>query len=224
MSLDPENINDCLQPTFFVDSDSPVIVDYARRATQDATNDRERAVGLFYAVRDGLRYNPYSVTADRDAFRASKVVGRSEAFCIPKATLLAASARALGIPARLRFADVRNHLTSPQLREHMGTDVFVFHGYTELFLDGRWLKATPTFNLELCERFGVRPLEFDGRTDAIFHEFDTGGRRHMEYVRDRGAYVELPFDEMVEVFRATYGRTQAATAARDADPYFDPSA
>ena len=30
----------------------------------------------------------------------------------------------------------------------MGTDLFVYHGYAELFLDGKWVKATPAFNVE----------------------------------------------------------------------------
>ncbi len=176
---------------------------------------------MFYAVRDGLRYNPYSISAERDAYRASHVAQQREGFCVPKAILLAAAARAAGIPARLRFADVRNHLASPQLLETMGTNVFVFHGYTEMYVEGKWVKATPTFNIELCQRFGVRPLEFDGRSDAIFHEFDAAGRKHMEYVRDRGAYVDLPFEEMIAVFRRTYGNAKAAAARHESDPYFE---
>ena len=221
MMLDPNDIEACLQPTEFIDSDSPLVRAYADRIVADEEDPRERAVRLFYAVRDGLRYNPYSVSPERQAYRASHILGQKEGFCIPKAILLAAACRAIGVPARLRFADVRNHLTSPQLRRHMGTDVFVFHGYTELFLDDRWLKATPTFNIELCERFGVRPLDFDGRSDAIFHEFDTGGRRHMEYVRDRGAYVDLPFDEMITVLHRTYGGSPVTPGDGGHDPYFE---
>ena len=65
----------------------------------------------------------------------------------------------------------------------MGTDLFVYHGYTDLCLDGKWVKATPAFNLALCTRFRVKPLEFDGRDDSIFHPFDEDDRRHMEYLR-----------------------------------------
>ncbi|MGH7821268.1 MAG: hypothetical protein ACREQ9_16005, partial [Candidatus Binatia bacterium] len=117
---------------------------------------------------------------------------------------LAAAARAVGVPSRLGFADVRNHLTTPKLREMMGSDLFVFHGYTELYLEGRWVKATPAFNLALCQRFGVLPLEFDGRTDSIFHAFDAENRRHMEYLRDHGSFAEFPFERMAASFLEAY--------------------
>jgi transglutaminase-like putative cysteine protease len=135
--------------------------------TAGASDPRERAVALYYAVRDGIRYDPYSVQAAPQAYRASSIVQAPAAFCVPKAILLAAAARDIGIPARLGFADVRNHLASEKLRARMGTDLFVFHGYTDLYLDGGWRKATPAFNRELCSRFGVPPsVRRHGRRDA----------------------------------------------------------
>ena len=112
--------------------------------------------------------------------------------------------RVHGIPARLGFADVRNHLTSPRLRATMGTDVFAFHGYTDVHLDGRWVKATPAFNLTLCQRAGTEPLEFDGRNDSILQPYDLAGRRHMEYLLDRGTHADVPRDEMIAVWDAMY--------------------
>ena len=209
----------CLRPTHFIDSDHPDLLAYARAAAGDAATPTERAVRLFYAVRDGLRYDPYSVSLSPDDYRASVIAGRDRAFCVPKAILLTACARALGIPARLGFADVKNHLASDKLRQRMGTDLFVYHGYAELYLEGRWLKVTPAFNLEMCQRFGVAPLEFDGTSDALLHPFDTGGRRHMEYVRDRGSHVEFPFADMLATFAATYGG-RAAPVADEHDPAF----
>jgi transglutaminase-like putative cysteine protease len=123
---------------------------------------------------------------------------------VPKAALLAACARADGIPARVGFADVKNHLTTPALRERMGSDLFVYHGFTELLLDGKWVKATPAFNIELCRRFKVKPLEFDGREDSIFHPFDEEDRRHMEYLRDRGSHADVPVAEIMQAFREAY--------------------
>jgi transglutaminase-like putative cysteine protease len=194
-----------LRPTYFLDWESRVVLDFAQQATEGETTDRGRATRLFYAVRDGLRYDPYSVSHEPEAYRASTIVATSRAFCVQKAVLLAAAARAVGLPSRLGFADVRNHLATPKLLERMGTDVFVFHGYAEFRIDGRWLKAAPTFNRELCERFGVRPLEFDGTADALLHPFDREGRRHMEYVRERGTFADLPFEEMIRVLRKAYG-------------------
>ncbi|HEX2199541.1 MAG TPA: transglutaminase domain-containing protein, partial [Burkholderiales bacterium] len=141
-----------------------------------------------------------------DDYVASRVAEMPSAFCIQKAVLLAAAARAIGIPARLGFADVKNHLTSPKLAAVMGSDLFVFHGYTEPHLDGRWVKATPAFNLGLCTKFRVKPLEFDGTADSIFHPFDEDDRRHMEYVRERGSYADVPAEEIKRVFQATYPR------------------
>jgi transglutaminase-like putative cysteine protease len=193
-----------LCPGRCVDSDHPAVQAFARGHADASMPAREIAVRLYYAVRDGFRYDPYSFDMSEEGVKASRVVETGRGFCVPKAALLVASARALGVPARLGFADVRNHLTSPRLREMMRTDVFAFHGFAELLIDGRWLKATPAFNLSLCEKAGVRPLEFDGSADSIFHEFDTQGRRHMEYVRQRGSYADVPLAEMVAACRSVY--------------------
>jgi transglutaminase-like putative cysteine protease len=193
-----------LRPTWFVDSDSPRVREFAARAVGDRTGDIDKAVALYYAIRDGIRYDPYAMSADPQRYRASTVATLPAAYCIQKSTLMAAAARAVDVPSRLGFADVRNHLTSPKLREAMGSDLFVYHGFTELFLGGRWVKATPVFNLSLCERFGVRPLEFDGHHDSIFHPFDAQNRKHMEYVRSHGSFAELPFAEIMEAFRREY--------------------
>lgn len=201
-----------LAPGRYVDSAHPAVRAFAQRHGRGA-DPRERAVALYYAVRDGIRYNPFLDFQDEETYRASSVLARGHGFCVGKSALYAACLRALGVPARLGFADVRNHLTTPRLRERMGgSDLFVFHGYTEVELEGRWLKATPVFNRELCERFGVRPLEFDGRADSILHPFDAQGRRHMEYVADRGVYADVPVDLIRETFRATYPLAYASGA------------
>ncbi|MCC6764492.1 MAG: transglutaminase family protein [Deltaproteobacteria bacterium] len=204
-----------LQPSPCVESDAPAVRAFAARVTEGAADDRERAVRLFYAVRDEIRYDPYGVVLTPDFLGASSVLTRGAGFCVAKAVVLAAAARAVGIPARLGFADVRNHLTTERLRAQMGTDVFVFHGFTELFLDDRWVKATPTFNRSLCDRFGVKPLEFDGVSDSVLHPFDTAGERHMEYLRDRGTHVDVPFDEMHAVFAEYYPGPAADGASGD---------
>ena len=211
---------DCLAATPLVDSDHPAIRAFAaRRAT--GGEDIERAVALYYAVRDGFRYDPYRVDLSPDGMRASTVLAAGYGWCVNKAALLAAAARAAGIPARLGFADVRNHLSTERMRQTMTTDVFIWHGYTELFLEGAWRKATPAFNVELCQRFGLRPLEFDGRADSIYHPFDLAGNRHMEYLRERGSYADIPLAQLLTDFRATYPRWlhggETASALRQAD-------
>jgi transglutaminase-like putative cysteine protease len=123
---------------------------------------------------------------------------------VAKAALLAAASRAVGLPSRLGFADVRTHLTTERMRRAMGTDLFVFHGYAELYLEGRWVKATPAFNRTLCERFDVAPLEFDGRHDSLFQQADRQGHRYMEYVRDRGQFDDLPLATIHAAFVEHY--------------------
>lgn len=196
-------MSEFLAPGRFVDSGHPAVVEFARRHAKGAS-DLERAVSLYYAVRDGVRYNPFLDFSTEAAFRGSVCLDRGEGFCIGKAALLAACARAVGIPARVGFADVKNHLTTPRLAERMGTDLFVYHGFAELWLEGKWVKATPAFNLDLCRKFRVKPLDFDGLNDSIFHPFDADERRHMEYLRDRGSYADVPVAEIQRVFRDTY--------------------
>lgn len=208
-----------LQATRYIDCDHPDVMRHAEAAVGNASTDIDRAVRLFYAVRDGIRYNPYAFSFDPEAYRASVICHTTANFCIPKAILLAADARALGIPARLGFADVRNHLTTERLRALIKTDLFVFHGFADLFLDGRWVKATPAFDLALCRRFRVRPLEFDGRNDSLFHEFTHDGRQHMQYVRDRGTFADVPFEEMTAAVREAYGSPDMS--AGDDDKAFE---
>jgi transglutaminase-like putative cysteine protease len=194
-----------LAPTWYIESDHPAVLGFVAEHAGVGTPE-ERVVRLYYAVRDGFRYDPYSIRLDPRNIRATTCLEQGAGYCINKAILLAAAARAVGVPARLGFADVRNHLASPRLIELLGTDVFYWHGYTSLWLGGRWVKATPAFNIELCERFGVRPLEFDGRADSVFHEFDTGGRRHMEYIREHGDFDDLPYERLTAVMLAEYPR------------------
>lgn len=212
-----------LRPTWFLDSDAPPVGEFAERAVRGVGPYVDRAVALYYAVRDGIRYDPYAISRDPERYRASTVAALPAAYCIQKAVLLGAAARVVGIPSRLGFADVRNHLTSPKLRESMGGDLFVYHGFTELHLEGKWVKATPAFDLSLCRRFGVLPLEFDGRQDSIFHPFDAENRRHMEYVRERGSFAELPFDEIMQSFREEYPRAFERLGADVQDELFRPT-
>lgn len=193
-----------LQPTQFIDSHSPAVVEFARSTIDGAQTEIDKGVKLYYAVRDLVRYSPYEIVFDPRRFQASWVLERKIGFCIQKAVLLAAVVRAVGIPSRLGFADVRNHLATERLLKRMRTDEFIYHGYTELYLEGRWVKATPAFNLSLCQRFGVKPLDFDGRHDSIFHPFDVAGNKHMEYLRDHGQYADLPYEQMVRAFQEGY--------------------
>ncbi len=214
MTDDPAS-ESCLAATPLVDSDHPAVQDFVRQHAP-AGADRERAVALYYAVRDGFRYDPYRIDLHPDGMRASSVLANGFGWCVPKAALLAAACRAAGIPARLGFADVRNHLSTERMRRTMKTDVFVWHGYTDIWLGGAWRKATPAFNVELCERFGLHPLEFDGIADSIYHPFDRSGNKHMEYLAQRGAFVEMPLAQIVADFDTVYGGWMTDRPPQDA--------
>lgn len=203
-----------LRPTWHVDSDHASIVGFVERHAGHGSA-RDKAIRLAATVRDAVRYDPYSFRLDPQGYRASSCLAAPSAFCVPKAILLAAAARAAGIPARLGYADVRNHLTSPRLARLMGGDLFRWHGYTALFIDGAWVKATPAFDIALCTRFGVEPLDFDGVTDSIFHANDASGRRHMEYVRQIGEFSDFPFERYAADMRLHYADMLAMLDAKD---------
>lgn len=159
---------------------------------------------LYLAVRDSIRYNPYVYREDPKTLSASFALTSQESYCIPKAVLLGASARAIGIPSRLGLSDVRNHLSSPQLIKHLQSDIFRMHGYIELFLNNRWVKATPAFNAQLCQLMNIAPLEFDGIHDSIFHAYTADGQQHMEYINDYGHFVDVPYRFITEQIRTHY--------------------
>ena len=193
-----------LEPGRFCDSGHPAVIAFARDIAPAGASPRQAAIALYRAVRDRFHYNPYRIDLRPAALRASALLTRDHGYCIEKANLLAAAARATGIPSRLGFANVRNHLGTARLEAFLGTDLLVFHGYTELFLDGRWVKATPAFNAALCHRLGVEPLEFDGRHDSIFQEFTPHSGRYMEYVHDYGTFADVPRDRFIAELKQHY--------------------
>jgi transglutaminase-like putative cysteine protease len=194
-----------LTPTRIIDSDAPSIVDYGRRIAGEGNGPVEQAVKLYLAVRDTIRYDPYAPFYLPEHYRASFVLKRGRSFCIPKASLLCALARACSIPARVGFATVRNHLATRQLIDYLGSDIFVYHAFADLYLEGKWVKATPAFNRELCERHRVSPLEFNGREDSLFHPFNSENQKYMEYLEYTGTYSDIPVAEILNAWKRTYG-------------------
>lgn len=183
-----------LEPTSFIDFEQPEVVNFTRQAVEGAQSPREQAVRLFLAVRDIVRYDPFTMRMTPEGFRASTVVREKGAFCIPKAVLLAAGARLLGIPAAIGLSDVVNHFSTPKMQQMMGgREVFMHHGWTALHIEGRWVKAVPAFNRELCALMGVPPTDFDGMRDAILQQYKEDGSVHMEYLRDHGVWSDLPY-------------------------------
>lgn len=201
-----------LEPTKIIDSDNEAIVAYAKDVVKDDTQDLiSKAVRLYYAVRDAIWYDPYLPFYKPEHYRASNVLNRGRAFCVGKACLLCALGRVCGIPSRVGFATVRNHLATRQLLEFLGSDLFVYHGFVEFFLNQKWVKATPAFNIELCKRHKVIPLEFNGCEDSIFHPYNAEKKQFMEYVADHGTFADIPVDEIVAAWKKTYGAERVQT-------------
>jgi transglutaminase-like putative cysteine protease len=200
-------------PGEYIDSDHPAVRDFAMAAAPAQAGDRDKASLLYKAVRDAIRYNPYVNMGAPQTFRASGVLAAGNGYCVGKAALYAAVCRVHGIPSRVGFADVRNHLTTEKLRQSMGTDVFTWHGFAHVWVDGAWRKATPTFNATLCEKLGVQPLDFDGHSDALLHPFDGAGRVFMEYVNDHGTYHDVPAKFLMREMARDYAHMQGEDLA-----------
>ncbi len=200
-----------LKPTPVIDCDHELVRRFAMETIGGADDPIEKAVKLYLAARDRILYDPYSPFYLPEHYRPSYVLKRGKSFCVPKASLLCALGRAVGIPSRLGLADVRNHLATKELIDFIGTNLFVYHGFVEFFLEGRWVKATPAFNSSLCLRHGVPPLDFNGREDSLFQPYNMKNQKFMEYVKFHGTYADVPVEEIVAGWKEAYGeeRVQA---------------
>jgi transglutaminase-like putative cysteine protease len=188
----------------YVDSDHPSIRDTAEAIAKRSDAPAAKARAFYYAVRDEIDYGfprhqrgpGARTTADffRDlaSYRASSVLSAGYGYCVGKAAVYTALCRASGLAARPAFADVRNHLSNRRLRQAMGTDVFAWHGYVEVFLHERWVKVTPSFDATMCKRARVPPLEFDGASDAMLQQYDIAGQQFLSYVRTHGSFHDVP--------------------------------
>ena len=195
-----------IQPTEILNSDHPDVISFAESVAKIANEDPiQVAVQLYYAVRDGIRYNPYVSFHRPEDYRASNILKWGRSYCVGKAALLCALARARKIPCRIGFATVRNHLASQKLIDYLGSDRFVYHGYVEFWLNRTWVKATPAFNAELCELHHVDPLEFDGYSDSIYQSYNRDNKLYMEYVAFHGTYADIPVVTIVKAWKEAYG-------------------
>jgi len=184
-----------LKSTDIIDCAAESIKAKAKALTVGLKTAREKAVVLFYFVRDAVKHNPYAPTQVLEDFKASLTLERGNGFCQHKAILLVALARAAGIPARLGFVDVRDHLLSEKFRKMIGGDnLLIQHGYAELYVDGEWVHVSPAYDLKTCQKAGFVPVEFDGVNDAKDSAYNREGKRHIEHVKDHGHFDDFPWD------------------------------
>jgi transglutaminase-like putative cysteine protease len=189
---------DYLSPTSIIDCDHWTIKEKADKLTKRQKETKEKARTLFYFVRDEIKYNPYLPRYLPEHFRASNTLDRKDGFCVQKAVLLVALCRVVGIPARIGLAVIKNHLLPEKMVSMLHGNVLPEHGYAELYLNDRWIRVTPVFDLEMCRKNRIVPVEFDGENDAKFHSHNQDGQLHIEYVMDRGPYEDVPLKEIRE--------------------------
>lgn len=195
-----------LTPTAIIDSDHESIQDFATKISNGMIDSVEIAVKLYLAVRDGILYDPYSPFYLPEHYRASYVLKRGRSFCVPKASLLCALGRACGIPSRIGLADVRNHLATKQLIEFIGSDLFVYHGFVEFYLEEMG-KSYAGFQHRSLQKASCPPLEFNGREDSLFQAYNLRNQKFMEYVAFHGVYADLPVDKIFAAWKKLMGRT-----------------
>ena len=197
-----------LKPTEFFDFDKKRVKDQASEITYGLKTDKEKAIALFYWVRDNIKYNMYTYYPKIKAnLKSSVTLRRGTGFCMSKAVLLSTLARAVKIPAKIHMVDIINHKISEKVIDFMGTNVFHCHGYSELFLDEKWYKLTPVFDNETAIKNGFVPLiEFDGNSDAMFSPKDINGNVFVEYIKDYGSYSELPIKKINKIFEKKYSK------------------
>lgn len=195
-----------LQPTYFVDSDHPDVIEYAGNIVKDETDPVKQAIMLYLAVRDDFKYNPYNISLKHPELKASTLLNRAskQGYCTEKSCLYNAVLRVVGIPSRFHFFDVRNHIGVEKYYSLLQTDVLAFHACSEVYLNEKWVKATPAFNKELCEKTGVEVLDFNGVDDSIFQQYAPGGDEFMEYLHDYGTCHDVPHDMFVLSLKKHY--------------------
>jgi len=205
-----ENPEEYLQPTSTIDSDNEKIREKARLITLGASNESEKAVKLFYFVRDSIRYSVYMVSVFIEDFVASRILEWGKGYCVQKAVLLTSLARASGIPSRIAFAKIRNHRVPEEVVKLVGDNVFPRHGYNQFLIAGRWINAAATFDKKLCENHGLPTVEFDGEHDAILPSRDPQGNPYIEYLEKFGSWADLPFDWVYEALSKKIGKEKRA--------------
>ena len=200
-----EQLERYLKPTSTIDSDNASVKGKAWELTKGQEDPADKARSLFYFVRDQIKYNMYVPFHLIEHYKASTILQKGEGYCVQKAVLMTALARAIDIPARLGFADIVNHLLPGKFLEIHGTNLLVYHGFSELYLDDTWIRVTPIFDLEMCRKHRIIPVDFDGKNDARFHPVNEEGRQHIEYVRYHGSFEDLPLDEMLNARQEAMG-------------------
>ena len=183
-----------LVPTYFFDFEDPQFQEYLKPFKDSQRSKLDLAVSAYLFVRENWRYDPYVISFNAADLRASSILQKKTAHCIDKSILLVSFFRALNIPARLQLAKVSNHIAVEKLTKRFGTNIMTPHGLVNVFLGDKWIKLSPAFNKGLCEMYDVAPLDFDGKRDSVFQEYNSKGQKFMKYLEDYGHFEDVPVD------------------------------
>jgi len=173
------------------------------RDFKPAATTKLTAIALYEKVRDAFLYDPYHLHLTENALQGSHILTKKRAWCVEKAIVLCACARRLGIPARLGYAIVVNHIGVERLIQYLRRPEIVFHGYVELYVEDRWVKCTPSFDRNICRMTGVPPLVWDGEQDSLFQAY-AGDAQFMEYVHEYGTFEDVPLALMKSEMQKNY--------------------
>ena len=192
-----------LQSDAVFNADHPLVLRHLHQAVGDGPL-ADKMARWYTFVRDAIRYDPFAIELSAEANAASQTLANQRGHCVHKSVLFATGLRAMGVPARIGLARVRNHLGTAKLERLLGTDVLTPHGYAAHWNGARWVKSTPVFNSELCERLGTAPLQWTPDEDSQFQPLDQTGRLFMEYLEDYGTFATLPGPFLREALQREY--------------------
>jgi len=193
-----------LESGYYFDFENEAIQQVIAEFNKASLFDKEKAIGIYTKVRDQWKYDPYSISLSKEKYKASYIAIKESGNCVEKSILLIACLRALGIPARLHLAKVKNHIAVERLTEKFGSNELTPHGMVDVYLDHKWLKLSPAFNKSLCEKLHVEALDFDGEHHAVLQQFNSEGTRFMEYLDDYGSFEDVPLDFMIRKLKEHY--------------------
>lgn len=200
-----------LQETYYYDFSDPVVQDFVKKVNQQQSK-KEQAIELYLLVRDGWKYNPLVYHTQKEHFKASEIMQREGGHCLDKSIILITCLKALGIPAKIHLAKVKNHIGVERIVELLGNDELAPHGYVDLLLNRKWIACTPAFNESLCKKLGVNVLEFDGENDSIFQAYNTKGDQFMQYLEDYGTFEDFPYDFVMQTLASHYPKIRTLLA------------
>jgi len=73
-----------LRATFTIEAEHEKIIETVTNVTRGCSSDEEKAIKLFYFVRDSIRYNIYMISVFIEDFRASRILEWGKAYCVQR--------------------------------------------------------------------------------------------------------------------------------------------